>query len=62
MGVLVGDTNGNGVVNAGDVVANERPLRSDDRCDQLPLDVNDEWQYQRSDVRLVKSNPAASSP
>ncbi len=37
MGVLLGDTNGDSFVNCGRHHANAQPLRSDDRCDKLPL-------------------------
>ena len=37
MGVLVGDTNGDRFVNAGDACANAQPLWTGDGCRQLPI-------------------------
>jgi hypothetical protein len=62
MGVLVGDTNGNGSVNAGDVAQTKGQSGQPVTAANFREDVNANGSINAGDVALVKSKSGTSLP
>ena len=62
MGVLLGDTSGNGAVNASDIVADESKFRSGGGRFQLPLRVSLSGTINANDIAQVKSMSGTALP
>jgi hypothetical protein len=62
MGVLVGDTTGNGVVNAGDVAQTKSQVGNPVSGSDFREDVNTDGVINATDVALVKSEVGTSLP
>jgi hypothetical protein len=62
MGVLVGDTNGNGTVNAADVAQTKSRLGQTVGAANFRSDVNANGGIDAADVAIIKQNSGTSLP
>ncbi len=62
MGVLVGDTNGNGTVNAADVAQTKGRVGQTVDATSFRSDVNANGSIDAADAAIIKQNSGASLP